>query len=74
MKLLSYCRMGETSFGIGKKDGVIDLGLRLKNKLPDKTISNFLSIFDFKYLERFANLSVDYFYSCLLYTSPSPRD
>ena len=49
MKLLSYCRMGETSFGIGKKDGVIDLGLRLKNKLPDKTISNFLSIFDFKY-------------------------
>ena len=51
MKLLSYCRMGETSFGIGKKDGVIDLGLRLKNKLPDKTISNFLSIFDFKYLE-----------------------
>ena len=24
MKLLSYCRMGETSFGIGKKDGVID--------------------------------------------------
>ena len=42
MKLLSYCRMGETSFGIGKKDGVIDLGQRLKNKLPDKTISNFL--------------------------------
>ena len=41
MKLLSYCRMGETSFGIGKKDGVIDLGLRLKNKLPDKTISIF---------------------------------
>ena len=37
MKLLSYCRMGEISFGIGKKDGVIDLGLRLKNKLPDKT-------------------------------------
>ena len=66
MKLLSYCRMGETSFGIGKKDGVIDLGLRLKNKLPDKTISNFLSIFDFKYLERFVNLSVDYFILILL--------
>ena len=48
MKLLSYCRMCETSFGIGKKDGVIDLGLRLKNKLPEKTISNFLSFFDFK--------------------------
>jgi 2-keto-4-pentenoate hydratase/2-oxohepta-3-ene-1,7-dioic acid hydratase in catechol pathway len=73
MKLLSYCRMGETSFGIGKKDGVIDLGLRLKNKLPDKTISNFLSIFDFKYLERFANLSVDYFYSDITFLPVIPN-
>ena len=73
MKLLSYCRMGETSFGIGKKDGVIDLGLRLKNKLPDKTISNFLSIFDFKYLERFANLSVDYFYSDIAFLPVIPN-
>ena len=46
--------MGETSFGIGKKDGVIDLGLRLKNKLPDKTISNFLSNFDY-FLENVNN-------------------
>ena len=73
MKLLSYCRMGETSFGIGKKDGVIDLGQRLKNKLPDKTISNFLSIFDFKYLERFTNLSVDYFYSDITFLPVIPN-
>jgi len=31
MKLLSYSRKGEVSFGIGKSNGLIDLGERLKN-------------------------------------------
>ena len=43
MKLLSYSRKGEVSFGIGKSNGLIDLGERLKNKLPAKTITNFLT-------------------------------
>ena len=44
MKLLSYSRKGEVSFGIGKSNGLIDLGERLKNKLPAKTIINFLTL------------------------------
>ena len=46
MKLLSYSRNGEVSFGIGKSNGLIDLGERLKNKLPAKTITSFLTFFE----------------------------
>ena len=73
MKLLSFSRVGEISFGIGKKDGVIDLGLRLKNKLSDKTISTFLSFFDYNYLEKYANLSVDYSYSDITFLPVIPN-
>ena len=51
MKLLSYSRKGEVSFGIGKSNGLIDLGERLKNKLPAKTIINFLTFFGHDFLE-----------------------
>ena len=53
MKLLSYYRKGEVSFGIGKSNGLIDLGERLKNKLPAKTIINFLTFFGHDFLDKF---------------------
>ena len=57
MKLLSYSRKGEVSFGIGKSNGLIDLGERLKNKLPAKTIINFLTFFDHDFFLIFAGIS-----------------
>ena len=69
MKLLSYSRKGEVSFGIGKSNGLIDLGERLKNKLPAKTIINFLTFFGHDFLEKFVNHPVDFSYFVFLLRS-----
>ena len=73
MKLLSYYRKGEVSFGIGKSNGLIDLGERLKNKLPAKTIINFLTFFDHDFLEKFDNHPVDFSYSDITFLPVIPR-
>ena len=75
MKLLSYCRKGEVSFGIGKSNGLIDLGERLKNKLPAKTITNFLTFFGHEFLEQFVNHPIDFSYSDITFLPviPSPN-
>ena len=73
MKLLSYSRKGEVSFGIGKSNGLIDLGERLKNKLPAKTIINFLTFFGHDFLEKFVNHPVDFSYSDITFLPVIPR-
>ena len=73
MKLLSYSRKGEVSFGIGKSNGLIDLGERLKNKLPAKTITNFLTFFGHDFLEKFDNHPVDFSYSDITFLPVIPR-
>ena len=72
MKLLSYSRKGEVSFGIGKSNGLIDLGERLKNKLPAKTIINFLTFFGHDFLEKFVNHPVDFSYSDITFLPVIP--
>ena len=72
MKLLSYCRKGEVSFGIGKSNGLIDLGERLKNKLPAKTITNFLTFFGHEFLEQFVNHPIDFSYSDITFFGVEP--
>ena len=73
MKLLSYSRKGEVSFGIGKSNGLIDLGERLKNKLPAKTIISFLTFFGHDFLEQFVNHPVDFSYSDITFLPVIPR-
>ena len=73
MKLLSYSRKSEVSFGIGKSNGLIDLGERLKNKLPAKTINNFLTFFSHDFLEKFVNHPVDFSYSDITFLPVIPR-
>ena len=73
MKLLSYSRNGEVSFGIGKSNGLIDLGERLKNKLPTKSIINFLTFFGHDFLEKFVNYPVDFSYSDISFLPVIPN-
>ena len=44
MKLLSFFRLGEPSFGIEKDGGVVDIGERLKNVIKTKSIVDFLTL------------------------------
>ncbi len=73
MKHLSYSRKGEVSFGIGRSNVLIDLGERLKNKLPAKTIINFLTFFGHDFLEKFVNHPVDFSYSDITFLPVIPR-
>ena len=60
MKLLSFFRLGEPSFGIEKDSGIVDLGERLKNKIKTKSIVDFLTIDSVSHIDEFENLSPDY--------------
>ena len=60
MKLLSFFRLGEPSFGIEKDSGIVDLGERLKNKIKTKSIVDFLTLDSASSIDKFVNLSPDY--------------
>ena len=60
MKLISFFRLGEPSFGIVKDGGVIDLGERLKNTQKTKSIVDFLTIDSVSLIDKFENVSPDY--------------
>ena len=72
MKLVSFLRLGEVTFGVEKNHGIIDLGERLKNKMRTKSIIELLNTDLMPLEEDLANLSPDYSFSDITFLPVIP--
>ena len=72
MKLVSFLRLGEVTFGVEKNHGIIDLGERLKNKMRTKSIIEFLNTDLMPLEEDLENLSPDYSFSDITFLPVIP--
>ena len=75
MKLVSFFRLGEASFGVEKNNGILDLGERLKNQVKTKTIIELLATDSMPSEEDIATLSPDYSFSDITFLPviPNPK-
>ena len=75
MKLVSFLRLGEVTFGVEKNHGIIDLGERLKNKMRTKSIIELLNTDLMPPEEDLENLSPDYSFSDITFLPviPNPK-
>ena len=72
MKLVSFLRLGEVTFGVEKNHGIIDLGERLKNKMRTKSIIELLNTDLMPLEEDLENLSPDYSFSDITFLPVIP--
>ena len=72
MKLVSFLRLGEVTFGIEKNHGIIDLGERLKNRMRTKSIIELLHTDSMPLEEDLENLSPDYSFSDITFLPVIP--
>ena len=72
MKLVSFLRLGEVTFGVETNHGIIDLGERLKNKMRTKSIIELLNTDLMPREEDLENLSPDYSFSDITFLPVIP--
>ncbi len=72
MKLVSFLRLGEVTFGVEKNHGIIDLGERLRNKMRTKSIIELLNTDLMPREEDLENLSPDYSFSDITFLPVIP--
>jgi len=72
MKLVSFLRLDEVTFGVEKNHGIIDLGERLKNKMRTKSIIELLNTDLMPLEEDLENLSPDYSFSDITFLPVIP--
>ena len=73
MKLVSFLRLGEVSFGVEKNQGIIDLGERLKNRMKNKTIIELLHTDLIPLEEDLEALTPDYSFSDITFLPVIPN-
>ncbi len=75
MKLVSFFRLGEATFGAEIKGGIIDLGARFRNEMRSKTIVELLETNSVPSQEELESFSPDYSFSDVTFLPviPNPK-